>query len=332
MKEALAPRPVVVAGVLAFLLLLPVYCHATGSYFLLTLFTRIVILALAASSLNLILGYGGMVSFGHAAYLGIGGYAVGILASEGITSGFVQWPIALLASALAALVIGLLCLRTRGVYFIMITLAFAQMVYYVAAGLARYGGDDGLTIYRRSQFAGALDLGNKTVFYYVCLVLLIAAIYLVRRLVGSRFGMVIRGARSNERRMRSIGFPTYRYRLTCFVIAGTLCGLAGVLLANHTDFVSPAMMHWTRSGDLIVMAVLGGMGTVLGPVLGAVALVALEEALPVVIRAAMLPLVGGDTAARVAEYWQLILGPLFLLVVLYARGGIDGLLARGHRG
>ena len=301
-------RNLVVAALLAFLLLLPVYAGVTGNPFLLTLFTRIVILALAATSLNLILGYGGMVSFGHAAYLGIGGYAIGILASEGITSGFVQWPVALIVSALVALIIGLFCLRTRGVYFIMITLAFAQMVYYVAAGLARYGGDDGLTIYRRSQFDG-LNLSNKPTFYYLCLALLLGTIFLVWRLVNSRFGLVIQGARSNERRMQSIGFPTFRYRLTCFVIAGTLCGLAGALLANHTDFVSPAMMYWTRSGDLIVMVVLGGMSSTFGPLIGAVALLVLEEAL-----------------SGLTEYWQIILGPLLLLVVLFARGGIDGLL------
>jgi branched-chain amino acid transport system permease protein len=332
MTGLLTPRNLTVAGVLLVLALIPVYAALGGNAFLLSLFTRIVILAMAAVSLNLIMGFGGMVSFGHAVYLGIGGYVVGILAKEGVNSGFLQWPLALAVSALFALAVGALSLRTRGVYFIMITLAFAQMVYYVAIGLDRYGGDDGMTIYKRSEFGGLISLSNKTAFYYLCLVLLLVTVYLVWRTVNSRFGMAIQGARSNDRRMRAIGFPTYRYKLVCFVIAGTICGLAGALLANHTDFISPAIMHWTRSGDLIVMAVLGGMGTVLGPVLGAVALVALEEALPVVIRAAMLPLAGGDTAARVAEYWQLILGPLFLLVVLYARGGIDGLLARERRG
>jgi branched-chain amino acid transport system permease protein len=280
-----------------------------------SLFTRIVILAIAAVSLNLIMGFGGMVSFGHAVYLGIGGYAVGILAKEGIDSGLLQWPLALAASALLALAVGALSLRTRGVYFIMITLAFAQMVYYVAIGLDRYGGDDGMTIYKRSQFGGLIDLSNKMAFYYLCLASLLATIYIVWRLVNSRFGMVIQGARSNERRMRAIGFPTYRYKLLCFVFAGMLCGLAGALLANHTDFISPALMHWTRSGDLIVMAVLGGMGTVFGPVIGAVALLVLEELL-----------------SGITEYWQIILGPLFLLVVLFARGGIDGLLSGVRRG
>jgi branched-chain amino acid transport system permease protein len=315
MKSLLTARHLVVAALLALLFLLPVYVHVTGNFFPLTLFTRIVILAIAATSLNLILGYGGMVSFGHAAYLGVGAYVVGILSYEGISTGFLQWPLALLVSALFSLLVGALCLRTRGVYFIMITLAFAQMIYYVAVALDRYGADDGLTIYRRSQFAGLINLSNKTVFYYLCLVLLVATIYLTWRLVNSRFGMVIQGSRSNDRRMRAIGFPTFRYRLTCFVIAGTMCGLAGVLLANHTDFVSPAMMHWTRSGDLIVMVVLGGMGSSFGPLIGAVALLVLEEAL-----------------SGITEYWQIILGPLLLLVVLFARGGIDGLLAGAQRG
>ncbi len=296
------------------LALVPVYCAATGNYFLMSLFTRILILAMAAVSLNLIMGFGGMVSFGHAAYLGIGGYAVGILAKEGINSGFIQWPVALLASGLFALGVGALSLRTRGVYFIMITLAFAQMVYYVASGLDRYGGDDGLTINKRSQFVAPIDLSNKTLFYYLCFALLLGSVYLVWRLVHSRFGVAIQGIRSNERRMRAIGFPTLRYKLTCFVIAGVLCGLAGALLANHTDFISPATMFWTRSGDLMVMVVLGGMGTVFGPVIGTIAFLLLEEGL-----------------SQFTEFQGIILGPLLLMVALYARGGIDGLLMGARR-
>ena len=314
MTAWLTPRNAFVVALLVVLALVPVYAGLIGNYFLMSLFTRIVILAMAAVSLNLIMGFGGMVSFGHAAYLGIGGYAIGILAKEGINSGFLQWPLALAMSALFALAVGALSLRTRGVYFIMITLAFAQMVYYVAIGLDRYGGDDGMTIYKRSQFGDLINLSNKTAFYYLCLVLLLVAVYIVWRIVNSRFGMVIQGARSNDRRMRAIGFPTYRYKLVCFVIAGTMCGLAGALLANHTDFISPAVMHWTRSGDLIVMAVLGGMGTVFGPVIGAVALLVLEEVL-----------------SGVTEYWQIIMGPIFLLVVLFARGGIDGVLLGARR-
>ncbi|MBX3551944.1 MAG: branched-chain amino acid ABC transporter permease [Pseudolabrys sp.] len=312
MKQSLlSVRGIAIAIMLLLLALLPVYSHATGNIFALTLFTRILIYALAAASLNLIMGFGGMMSFGHAAYLGIGGYAVGILAHEGIASGFIQWPVAIAVSALFALVIGALSLRTRGVYFIMITMAFAQMAYYIAAGMARYGGDDGLTIYKRSDFAGLINLSDKVQFYYLCFVLLLAAIYLIYRIVNSRFGMVVQGARSNEKRMQAIGFPTYRYQLTCFVIAGTLCGIAGALLANNTDFVSPAIMYWTRSGDLMVMVILGGMGSLFGPVFGAIVLLVLEELL-----------------SQFTEYWQIILGPMLLLIVLFARGGIDGMLGR----
>ena len=309
---ALAAFTIVLVAILA---LIPLYARLTGDTFVLTLFIRVLILAIGAVSLNLIIGYGGMVSFGHAAYLGIGGYAVGILAKEGIASGLVQWPVAIAASALFALVVGALSLRTRGVYFIMITLAFAQMIYFVAIGLDRYGGDDGLTIYKRSQFGGVFDLNNKTLFYYLCFALLLASIYLVSRLINSRFGLAIRGARSNDRRMRAIGFPTFRYKLVCFVIAGALCGLAGALLANHTNFISPAMMHWTRSGDLIVMVVLGGLGSLFGPLIGAVTFLLLEEAL-----------------SRVTQYPDLILGPVLLLVAIYVHGGIAGLLEGRLRG
>ena len=307
----LDPRTALTATMLALLALVPLYAAVTGDPFALTLFTRIVIMAIAAVSLDLIMGYGGMVSFGHAAYLGIGGYAVGILWKEGVASGFVQWPAAIAISALFALVVGALSLRTRGVYFIMITLAFAQMIYYVAQGLDRYGGDDGLTIGQRSSFAGLIDLNNNTLFYYICFAALIGSIYLVSRIVNSRFGLVIQGARSNERRMRAIGFPVFRYRLVCFVIAGALCGFAGALLANHTNFISPAIMFWTRSGDLMVIVILGGLGTPFGPVIGAVVYLILEEAL-----------------SRVTEYSGLFLGPALLLVAIYLRGGIAGLFRR----
>ncbi|WP_425374613.1 branched-chain amino acid ABC transporter permease [Pseudolabrys taiwanensis] len=330
MMRLLTLRNALAAIVVLGLLLVPVYAAVIGNNFILSMATRIVILAIAATSLNLIMGYGGMVSFGHAAYLGIGGYVVGILAFEGIPSGFIQWPLALVVSALFALVIGALSLRTRGVYFIMITLAFAQMIYYVGVSLSRYGADDGLTIQRRSQFADLVNLNNKATFYYICLVCLLASVFVVWRLVNSRFGMAIQGARSNDVRMRAIGFPTYRYKLVCFVIAGTMCGLAGVLLANHTDFISPAVMHWTRSGDLIVMVVLGGMGALFGPVIGTVAFLALEEALPFVMAKTIDPYFIAS-GIRPSEYWQIILGPVLLLVVLFARGGIDGLLARIDR-
>jgi branched-chain amino acid transport system permease protein len=302
------------AAVLAALALAPLGALALDQAFYLGLLTRVVIMAIAAVSLNLILGYGGMVSFGHAAHMGIGGYAVGILASHGITSGFVQWPAAIAASSLYALFVGALSLRARGMYFIMITLAFAQMVYYLGAGAYAYGGDDGLTIYRRSTFAGLIDLNDKYVFYYLCLALLGASLYLCRRLVRSRFGWAVRGARANDRRMQALGFDTFSYRLVCFVIAGGLGGLSGALLATHTDFVSPAMMHWTRSGELIVMVVLGGMGTALGPVLGAAGLLLLE-----------------DVLSALTDHWQIIFGPLLVLAVLFARGGIGGWLEAPRR-
>jgi branched-chain amino acid transport system permease protein len=327
MSGLLSLRNLFVAGVVALLVLVPVYASVTGNTFVMTLFTRIIILALAAVSLNLIMGFGGMVSFGHAVYLGIGGYTVGILAKEGINAGLIQWPLALIFSGLVALAVGALSLRTRGVYFIMITLAFTQLIYYVAIGLERYGGDDGLTIHKRSQFGDLINLSNRTFFYYFCLAVLLASVYLVWRIVDSRFGMVIQGARSNDRRMRAIGFPTFRYKLVCFVISGVLCGFAGVLLANHTDFISPAVMHWTRSGDLIVMVVLGGMGSVFGPVIGAIALLVLEELLPHVLGFGAYVFMGREVA-EAREYWQLILGPMLLLIVLFARGGIDGMFRR----
>ena len=315
MSGWLTPRNAVACAFLIILALLPVYVSLTGNAFAMTLFTRIIIMAIAAVSLDLIMGYGGMVSFGHAAFLGIGSYAVGILWKEGIASGFVQWPAAIGASALFALVVGALSLRTRGVYFIMITLAFAQMIYYAALGMDRYGGDDGMTIRQRSQFGGLLDLSNRTLFYYLCFALLIGSIFLVHRLVNSRFGLVVQGSRSNDRRMRAIGFPTFRYKLICFVIAGALCGLAGALLANHTEFVSPATMYWTRSGDLMVYVVLGGLATPFGPLIGTATFLLLEQLL-----------------SSFTEYSGLFLGPGLLLVALYLRGGIEGLLEGRRHG
>lgn len=308
-------KPVTMAALLllAMLALVPVAAKAFDDPFLLTLFTRIVILALAAVSLNLLLGYGGLVSFGHAAFIGVGGYSVGILAKHGIFAAWIQWPVALAMSAFTALLIGLLSLRTRGIFFIMITLALAQLVYYLGNGAYAYGGDDGLNILTRSQFGGLIDLNHRPTLYYLCWVLLVLSLCLTHRVVQSRFGMVLQGAKSNDRRMAAIGFPVFRYRLTAFVIGGTVCGLAGVLLANHTDFVSPAMMHWTRSGDLIVMVVLGGMGSLFGPLFGAVGFLALEEIL-----------------SSYTEYWKIIFGPILVLVVLFARGGIDGAISRGR--
>jgi branched-chain amino acid transport system permease protein len=294
-------RMIAVAALLAVLALLPVYVAATGQLLLLTLFTRIFIFALAAMSLNLILGYGGMASAGHTTYLGIGGYAVGILAAEGVTSGLVQWPLAIGASALFALAVGALSLRTRGIFFIMITYFFAQTAYFAAVVDGKYGGDDGLTIYQRSQFGGAIDLSDKFQFYYLCLALLAAAIFIVSRLVNSRFGMAIKGARPDERRMGATGFPAFRHRLAAFVIAGMMGGLAGALLINQTGFVSPAAMHWQRAGYLVVMVVLGGMGALFGPLLGAATLVMLEE----------------RVSSQVMNYWPTIAAVLLPFAVIH---------------
>ncbi|WP_430398914.1 branched-chain amino acid ABC transporter permease [Ferrovibrio sp.] len=315
MQTRFSISTVVALVLLTLLALVPTASQVFQDPFLLTLFTRIVILALASVSLNFILGYGGLVSFGHAAFIGVGGYTVGIMAKHEVYAAWLQWPLALAMSAFVALIMGLLSLRTRGIFFIMITLALAQLVYYMGNGAYAYGGDDGLTILRRSDFAGLIDLKHRPSFYYLCWALLCLALYLCHRVVNSRFGMVLQGAKSNDRRMAAIGFPVFRYRLAAFVAAGTTCGLAGVLLANHTDFVSPALMHWTRSGDLIVMVVLGGMGSLFGPLFGALSFLALEEIL-----------------SSYSEYWKLFFGPLLVLVVIFARGGIDGALQRGHGG
>jgi branched-chain amino acid transport system permease protein len=269
----------------------------------------------------MILGYGGLVSFGHAVFFGIGGYAVGILAFHGVTSGWVQWPVGIVAAALWAALVGALSLRTRGVYFIMITLAFAQLVYYVAAGLEPYGGDDGLTIASRSRFPGLIDLRDKASFYWLCFALLCATLWFCGRMANARFGFVLRGARSNEVRMAALGFPVFRYRLAALVIAGAFGGLAGILLANQDEYVVPAMMSWTKSGDLIVMVVLGGMGTLFGPLYGTLAFFLLEEWLK-----PLLDLLHKGWG----EYWQIVFGPMLVLVALYARGGIDSLLGRRH--
>ena len=301
--------------VLIFLLLamVPAIAALTDVPFYLDLARRMMILAIGALSLNLIMGYGGMISFGHAVFIGIGAYTVGICAEHEIVSGYIQWPLALIISAMFAVVFGAISLRTRGVYFIMITLALAQMMYFLGVSLDRYGGDDGLPLAEPSNFSGLIDLSEKTSLYYLVFGLLIFCLWICQRIVNSRFGMAIQGARSNEERMQAIGFPTFRYKLTAFVIAGAMAGLAGALLANHTDFVNPDMMHWTRSGDLIIMVLLGGMGSLSGPIVGALVFILLEEAL-----------------SGITEYWQLIFGPFLILVVLFARGGLLGFLEKAR--
>ncbi|MBS0517613.1 MAG: branched-chain amino acid ABC transporter permease [Proteobacteria bacterium] len=314
------PRGAVTALLLLLMAALPLLTQAFDQRYLLSVGTRIVIWSIAAASLNMILGYGGLVSFGHAAFFGIGGYAVGILSANGIQSGWIQWPLALGVAILWAALIGALSLRTRGVYFIMITLAFAQLVYYLSSGLEAYGGDDGLNI-SRSRFGGLVDLRDKASFYWLCLILLLATLWFSSRLVHSRFGYVLRGAKSNELRMTALGFPVFRYRLAAFVIAGAFGALSGILLANDGAYVSPAMMSWVKSGDLIVIVVLGGIGALFGPLYGAITFFAVEEFLK--------PLL--DLLHRGwGEYWQIVFGPLLVIVALYAQGGIDSLLGRRH--
>jgi branched-chain amino acid transport system permease protein len=271
--------------------------------------TRIIIFAIAALSLDLILGYGGMVSFGHATYLGIGAYAVGILAYFGVNNGFVQFTTAIISSALAALFIGAVSVRTAGVYFIMITLAFGQMLYFLAISIRTFGGDDGMTIATTSDFAGLLDLHKPVILYYTGFAVLFAFAVFTNRLVGSRFGMVIRAMNLNEQRAGAIGVASFRYKLVAFAISGAMCGVGGALLANQALFVSPAIMHWTRSGEIMVMVILGGIGTLFGPIIGAVAYLILE-----------------DFLSRITEHWQVILGPILIAVVLFAHRGIFGWL------
>ena len=294
-----------------FLLLatVPLFAALFGQPFYVDLFRRVMIFAIAALSLNLILGYGGMMSFGHAAYLGVGAYAVGVLAHYGVHNGYLQWALAIAASALVALVIGAVSIRTSGIYFIMITLAFTQMLYYLGISIEEFGGDDGMRLEVKSQFSGLIDLNNGNAFYYLVLAILVLVALLGHRLVNSRFGMVIRAARSNEARTRAIGFSPYPYRLAAFVIAGAVCGLAGALLVNHTAYLTPEFMNWTRSGELMFMVILGGMATTAGPVLGALALLLVE-----------------DVLAGWTQHWQIILGPLLVLSVLFFRRGLAGLL------
>jgi branched-chain amino acid transport system permease protein len=301
-------RVAVIVLALVLLALVPPVMTAIEQPFYLELFARIMIFAIAAISLDLILGYGGMVSFGHAAYLGIGGYAVAVMSYYGIDNGFAQFAVAILGSAAVALVIGAISLRTSGVYFIMITLAFCQMLYFLGISIEEFGGDDGINT-NRSEFAGLIDLQDTTTLYYFIFAFLAVFLYLLYRLVNSRFGMVIRGIQSNERRMKALGFPTLRYKLFAFVLAGVICGIAGVLLANLTQFVTPTIMRWERSGEILIMVLMGGMGTLFGPVLGAAVFLLLEEYL-----------------AGLTMHWMIIFGPFLVILVLFARGGIYGLI------
>jgi branched-chain amino acid transport system permease protein len=320
-------RPFLCAVVLVLLVALPVLANAAGYPALTSLATRALIYGIAAASLNLVLGYGGMVSFGHAAFFGLGGYVVGILYQHytqndlflGLVPGtnqlLVTLPLTLLVSGAAAAAIGALSLRTGGVQFIMITLAFAQMLFFLFVSLKTYGGDDGLIIRRANELPG-LNMRDKQTIYYVYLAITVAFFFLLRRVVNSRFGNVLIGLRQSERRMAALGLPAYRYKLVAFVISGMGAGLAGCLMANFLRFASPDMVHWTKSGELMVMVVLGGVGTLFGPLIGASAYTVLEAVL-----------------ASWTEHWQLGLGFILLFVVLYTNGGIQALISLiGRRG
>jgi branched-chain amino acid transport system permease protein len=317
-----------VAGTIIFILCaaaFPVFAKAIGDPSLIGLAIRITIYAIAAASLNLILGYGGMISFGHAAYFGIGGYVVGILYHHfvdgdpflgfipGTNQFLITIPAAIVISGLFALVLGALSLRTSGVPFIMITLAFAQMLFFLFISLKAYGGDDGLIVRRRNVLFD-LNMADDTTFYYLTVAL--AVIYFIgfARLVRSPFGLVLGGIRQSERRMAAIGISTYRYKLTAFVIAGMGAGLAGALMANYSKFVSPDMLHWTKSGDLMIMIIIGGTGTLLGPVLGAAVLIGLETFL-----------------TSWTEHWKFFLGPILILIVLFSSGGLMSLFTGWSR-
>jgi branched-chain amino acid transport system permease protein len=279
-----------------------------GQPYLTRFATSVLIFGLAVMSLDVLVGYGGMVSFGHAAFFGLGAYSTAVLGFHGIHSAFIATPVAIGVAALAAFVIGGISLRTSGVYFIMITLAFGQMLFYVAHALAIYGGDDGLKVARNS-FMTIFDFNHPTTFFFAVLIIFLAAFIFSFRLCGSRFGRALQGIRDNPERAESLGYDTYRYKLVGFIIGGALAGLAGMLYANLNQYVSPDLLDWVRSGDLLIMLILGGVGTLVGPVFGAATYLLLHEVLSIYTR-----------------HWMLVLGPLLLVIVLYSSGGIYGLL------
>lgn len=306
----------------AALALVPFIADLSGQSSLIRLVGQILIFGIAASSLNFILGYGGMVSFGHAAFFGIGGYVVGVMyhhfdagtAFLGVIPGtdqmLITLPLAIVVAGLAAALVGALSLRTSGVQFIMITLAFAQMFFFLIVSLKTYGGEDGIMV-RRTNDLPFLNMRDKATLYWV--ILCVTGLYYLgmRRLVQSSFGAMIAGIRQNERRMAALGISTYRYKLAAFVLSGMGAGLAGALMVNFLRFASPDMMHWTRSGELMIMVILGGVGTLLGPFIGAAALVSLETSL-----------------AQMTEHWHLYIGLILLVVVLATKGGLLGLIRK----
>ncbi|WP_332813287.1 branched-chain amino acid ABC transporter permease [Ramlibacter sp.] len=304
-----AARIAIAAALLLAALALPRALDAADAGFYLGTASRILVYAVAATSLNLLLGYGGMISLGHAAFFGLGAYSTGILLSEGVQSGFLHLLAVVAVAGLAALVIGAISLRTRGVYFIMITLAFAQMLFYLGNSIKGYGGDEGLTVRVRSLLPGGIDLRDDPTFYYCALAVLAAQLLLLHRFAASRFGRAVQALRDDEVRAEALGLPVFAAKLAVFVVAGVMCGAAGALSVNLQGYVSPNLLHWTQSGTLLVMVLLGGVGTLWGGLLGAAALLLMQEVL-----------------SAQTEYWEFWIGWVLLAVVLFARGGLAGLL------
>lgn len=300
-------RTIVAALILVFFAVVPAYAWVASDIYLLTYFGRILAFALAALGLNLALGFGGMASLGHAMYIGFGAYSVGILGSLGLANGWLHLVAAMLSTLLIALPVGWIALRTRGMAFIMITLAFAQLFFYVFVSLRPFGGDEGLSLTQLSDF-GVLT-GNKYAIYLSLFAAMLLALWFVGRMVNSRFGLVLKATRFNARRVDAVGTASQPYRLVAYVISAEICAIAGYFMANLNGFVSPAMMSWLVSAELMVMVLLGGMGTLFGPIAGAAGLLLIEDGLKLL-----------------TEHWPLILGPLVLLVVLGLRQGIWGML------
>ncbi|MEO8935173.1 MAG: branched-chain amino acid ABC transporter permease [Burkholderiaceae bacterium] len=316
-SQTAVARSVALLIVAVAALAVPWLLKSAGLDFYQSLATRIVVYAIAATSLNLVLGYGGLVSFGHAAFVGLGAYATGVLISEGIQGAGIHLVVTLGVVVVAALVIGSISLRTRGVYFIMITLAFAQMLFYLANSVKGYGGDEGLTIRARTLIAVGdvvLDLKDPSTLYYAALAVLASTLFLVARFVPSRMGRAIVAQRDDDVRAEALGFPTYRLKLAIFVVAAAIAGIAGALLVDLQGYVSPNVLYWTESGRLMVMVILGGVATLWGGVLGAATLLLIEEVL-----------------ASYTDHGAFWTGWALLAVVLFTRRGLAGLFARKRR-
>jgi branched-chain amino acid transport system permease protein len=306
----MGPARIAAFAALLAALALPWALQAAGADFYLGSASRILVYAVAATSLNLLLGYGGMISLGHAAFFGLGAYSTGILLSEGVQSAAIHLLAVFVVVGAAALVIGAISLRTRGMYFIMITLAFSQMLFYLGNSVKGYGGgDEGLTLRARSLLPGGLDLRDGNTFYYSALAVLALELFLLHRFIHSHFGRAVRALRDDEVRAEALGLPVFASRLVVFVAAGILCGLAGALSVNLQGYVSPNLLHWTQSGTLLVMVILGGVGTLWGGVVGAAALLLMQELL-----------------SAQTEYFEFWIGWVLLAVVLFARHGLVGMV------